>query len=167
MCIILVAGDFMDIDIRPLKTGRTSTITINETYTFDSSGFNKNEVLDISPVSITGEITNSYESYDLNLNVSGTLVLPCSVTLRPVEFPFDISIEGDALELLEEIDNNYKNSENSIDILPIIWENILMEIPMKVTCSDAEAITSGDGWQLVTDETEIINPELAKLKDLL
>lgn len=165
----MVAGDFMNIDVRPIKTGRESSILVNETYNFDSSTFNKNEILDISPISITGEITKSnYGSYDLNLSVEGTLVLPCSVTLKPVELPFSIFIEGDSLELLMEIDSNYNNNnDNSIDIFPIIWENILMEIPMKVTCLDVDQFTSGDGWQLVTEEEEDINPELAKLKDLL
>ena len=70
--------------------------------------------------------------------------------------------------MLKEMDENSKKIINSIDILPIIWENILMEIPSKVTSPDADtAKLSGKGWKVVTDEEKSVNPELAKLKDLL
>ena len=69
---------------------------------------------------------------------------------------------------MEEIDENHKKIENSIDILPIIWENILMEIPMKVTSPDAYSVKAeGEGWKFVTDEMDTKNPALEKLKDLL
>ena len=62
----------------------------------------------------------------------------------------------------------YINSKNSLDILPIIWENILMEIPMRVVSEDAEDVAlSGDGWKFITGEEKTENSELSKLKDLL
>ena len=49
----------------------------------------------------------------------------------------------------------FKNNQKSIDILPIIWENILMEIPMKVVSDNTNNIvTSGNGWELLKDEDE-------------
>ena len=70
--------------------------------------------------------------------------------------------------MLEEIGKNDKNLENTIDILPIIWENILMEIPMRVVNEDIhDATLKGEGWSFVTEEQPSINPELQKLKDLL
>ena len=63
-----------------------------------------------------------------------------------------------------------KNIENSIDILPIIWENILIEIPMRVVSEGAEDLSlHGDGWELITEEKpkQEHNPELEKLKELL
>ena len=98
------------------------------------------------------------------------MILPCSVTLKDVLYPFSFKIDG----ILEEIEseNEYflKKSENTIDIFPIIWENILMEIPMKVVSDEAKDYTAeGNGWKLITEENshEEINPALAKLKDLL
>ena len=69
---------------------------------------------------------------------------------------------------MENIEENSTNFQNSIDILPIIWENILMEIPMRVVSEDAEDITlSGDGWKFITGEEKTENSELSKLKELL
>ena len=45
-----------------------------------------------------------------------------------------------------------------------------MEIPMKVVSEDAANYKiEGNGWKLITEDDvhEEINPELAKLKDLL
>ena len=88
--------------------------------------------------------------------------------MKPVDYPFSFKIEEIFSEDTEEIAKKIKKSENTIDILPIVWENILMEIPMKVVSPDAslEKI-EGDGWKLVTEDYESTNPELAKLKDLL
>ena len=81
------------------------------------------------------------------------MVLPCSVTLNPVNYEFQTNIEGNLKEIYEEIGKKYENNQKTIDILPIIWENILMEIPIKVVNSDASGIkTKGEGWELITDE---------------
>ena len=98
------------------------------------------------------------------------MILPCSMTLKPVDYEFNIKVEGIMEELFEEIGEIVKNNQNTIDILPIIWENILMEIPMKVVSEEAKDVRmEGNGWKLITEkeEGEEINPELAKLKDLL
>ena len=96
------------------------------------------------------------------------MIIPCALTLKPVEYPFSIKIEGDLEEIAEENPEKYINSKNSLDILPIIWENILMEIPMRVVSEDAEDITlSGDGWKFITGEEKTENSELSKLKELL
>ena len=71
--------------------------------------------------------------------------------------------------MMEEIQEIAKKNNNSLDIFPIIWENILMEIPIKVTGPEATDLKlSGDGWKLVTEESEEKeNSAFAKLKDLL
>jgi uncharacterized protein len=121
---------------------------------------------------VVGEITkDAIDNIYLNVDVSGTLVLPCAITLKPVDYPFNIKIEGNIDELVEENEKSVKKDENTLDILPIIWENILMEIPMRVVSKGAEEELSnleGNGWKVITEEDNgEINPELAKLKDLL
>lgn len=160
----------MIFDLIRLKNGIEEYITIEKEYSFSKEQLEGTELLSLDNVKINGYITmDSIGQYTLSLDVEGIMVLPCSVTLKPVDVPFLIHIEGNLEELLEEIEENHKKIENSIDILPIIWENILMEIPMKVTCSDLSGIpTEGEGWKFVTNDGNVeINPELEKLKDLL
>ena len=151
----------MIIDITKLKSS-----IVDEIYSFTE--LEGTGVTSIDNVSINGVITlNALNEIRLNFDVEGVMIIPCAITLKPVEYPFSIKIEGDLEEIAEENPEKYINSKNSLDILPIIWENILMEIPMKVVSDDiSDAKLEGDGWKVIEDDEPSLNPELQKLKDL-
>lgn len=160
----------MQVDITRLKSGVDEYIGIDEKITLDMFTDENTELLDLKNTSIKGSLyKDAIGDIVLDSVLKGVMVLPCAVTLKPVDYPFSIQITGNIRDLYEEIDKNLKNSENSIDILPIIWENILMEMPMRVVSEDlSDAKVSGDGWKIITEEEKTyVNPELAKLKDLL
>ena len=149
----------MEFDLNSLNTKQK--IIIDTKVTFPKEDLEKAGILDMDEVSVKGEITNNREENILNLTIKGKMILPCNLTLEPVDYPFSIEIEENLNEIIE-------NSQKTIDILPIIWENILMEIPMKVISPKAKDMkTKGDGWELITDSEEKGNNSLAKLKDLL
>ena len=88
------------------------------------------------------------------------MVLPCAITLKPTDYKFSVDIN-------EKVEENEENYTNTLDIFPIIWENILMEIPMRVVSPGAEDIKmSGDGWKLVTDD-DVTSSPFAELADML
>ena len=140
-------------DITRLNNNIDKSITIDEVYSFKKEELEGTYLLSLDNVKINGEIfKNSLGNIELSITVDGVMVLPCAITLKPVDYPFSIEINGQLDELLIENDKKFKNT---IDILPIIWENILMEIPMRVVSPDAENIElSGDGWSFTTKEME-------------
>ena len=149
----------MEIDLNLLNT--KSKIDIDDKVSFSKEEVQKAGILDMKEIYVKGSLTQEYQ---LDLNIKGEMILPCSLTLEPVNYPFDIKID----ENLDEFIENTKKTQKTIDILPIIWENILMEIPMKVVSPNAKNIkTKGDGWELITDSEDKGNHSLAKLKDLL
>ncbi len=155
----------MNIDITRLKSGIDSNVLIDLNYSFTKEQLENTNILELNDVKIKGEITNGIDDYHIKLSIKGTMILPCSISLKPTKYPFSIEIDDDLKEILEE---NLENNQNSIDIFPIIWENILMEIPLKVVNEDLSDVKKeGDGWKFITDKEERINPELEKLKDLL
>lgn len=161
----------MNIDITPIKY-KNGEVIIDDIYHFDESDLQNTDMLELSDIHVIGAIqsSNIAGSYQIALTISGEMTLPCAITLKPVIYPFSIDVDGDAHELRQEIDKNYEKMENSIDILPIIWENILMEIPLRVVSEEAkDAEMQGNGWKLITerDSVSVTNPELEKLKDLL
>ena len=164
-------GDFMEFDLIRLKNKLDAYISIDAEVTIPKEWIEDTELLDLKDVRVVGDITlDALDEYEISMEVTGTMILPCAITLKPVEYPFQLKIEGNLEQILQEIDENAKKIENSIDILPIIWENILMEIPMRVVSEGAEEVhLEGDGWKLVTDKESAkeTNPALAKLKDLL
>jgi uncharacterized protein len=159
----------MIIDLTKLKNNIVKEIIINNICSFDEY-INKNEILELNNVKVEGKIYKDVlDNYILDVNAEGKAVLPCSITLKPVDYKFNIEINENIEEMLKEIEGFEKKLENSIDILPIIWENILMEIPNKVVSEDAKDIKlEGDGWKLITDDKkEDINPAFEKLNELL
>ena len=149
----------MKFDLNSLNT--KDKIIIDSKVTFPKEDLEKAKILDMDEVSVQGEIRNNQEESVLNITVKGKMILPCNLTLEPVDYPFSLEIE-------ENLNETIKNSQKTIDILPIIWENILMEIPMRVISPKAKDMkTKGEGWELITDSEEKGNHSLAKLKDLL
>ncbi|MDD2435588.1 MAG: DUF177 domain-containing protein [Bacilli bacterium] len=159
----------MQIDIVRLKNNIIEDIEVDEYYSFDESYLSETDLLKLDNVHITGYLTkDNQDNMIADLKIEGIMVLPCSLTLNPVDYPFVIEISDILEKLYEDVDKKQPNFEKTIDILPIIWENILMEIPMKVTSSNLKDMKiSGDGWKLLQEEEEVIHPEFEKLKDLL
>ncbi len=160
----------MNYDLTRLNNNIDKSITINETYSFSSEELKGTDLLKLDNVKINGELfKNSLGNIELNVVVDGVMVLPCAITLKPVDYPFNIEISGELEELMEEFVNFSTNFQNSIDILPIIWENILMEIPMRVVSEDVKETDynrSGDGWSFTTKEDEKTSP-LSELMDYI
>ena len=158
----------MNIDLLRLKNNVDKVIEINEDISFDGFDFSGTDLIDLKDVHVSGNLTkDSMDDICLYLSVSGVMVLPCAITLEEVSHNFSFVVDDKLENILEELKND-KKIENTIDILPIIWENILMEIPMRVVSPNAKLDNlKGDGWRFVTDEVKSVNPELEKLKDLL
>lgn len=158
----------MEIDITKLKSGYESYVDINFNYSFKKEELDGTEIIKLDDVHIEGILENSYDDYHLDVEVKGTMILPCSVTLKEVSLPFSVKIDEILGEYFENDQKKYKRCENSIDIFGIIWENIVMEIPMKVVSPEAEDYTiEGDGWKLIKDDEVKLNSPFEKLNDLL
>ncbi len=157
----------MNIDLTRLFSRIDKEVSVDEIYSFTE--LEGTGVTSIDNVSIKGYIKlNALSEPYLNLDIEGVMVIPCAITLKPVEYPFSIKIEGDLEEIADDNPEKYINSKNSLDILPIIWENILMEIPMRVVSEGADDVAlEGDGWKFITGNEKVENSELSKLKDLL
>jgi uncharacterized protein len=160
----------MKYDLVRLNNNIDKYISVNEVYSFTGDELSGTDLLKLDNVKINGEIfKNSLGNIELSLDVEGIMVLPCAITLKPVNYPFNIEISGEIEELMENFEENSTNFQNSIDILPIIWENILMEIPMRVVSDEAEnsdMTMEGEGWKFVTGEEDKKSP-LSELMDMI
>ena len=159
----------MNFDLTRLRNGIDKNVIVDENYSFSKEELEGTDISELNDLHVEGEISlNALDEIYLSLQATGTMIIPCAITLKPVSVPFDIIIEGDLSEIHEQSQEFEENYSNSLDILPIIWENILMEIPMRVVSPDADITNlKGDGWRVITEKEENVNPELSKLKDLL
>ena len=157
-------GDIMNFDIRRLNSNIDSSVLVDTEYRFSEEELKGTDLISCD-VKVKGEIYKDIsEGLAVNLSLEGMMVLPCAITLKPVKYPFNIEINEEIDELDEKNDKNYGNT---IDIFPIIWENILMEIPMRVVSEEAKDLKlEGDGWKLITEEEHSSSP-FDELKELI
>lgn len=124
---------------------------------------------------ITGRADIDSEKVIVHFKMEGHLILPCSRTLVDVKYP--ISVETIETFLLK--DSDYETEEevhqvqgDVIDMMPIIHELLVLEVPMQVFCDDSGeegAPQSGKDWEVISEQekTEKIDPRLAGLAQLL
>ena len=156
----------MELNLAELTNG---SVTYDNDFIINADTYKEVGILDLKNLHVKGDISlNSVSMLAVNLTVTGIMVIPDSVTSVPVDYPFTSKIE-------EEYDINdeffleyYQKEQNILDIMKILWENIVLEVPMRFTATE-DAHLSGDGWSLGEDKNkeDQIDPRLAKLSELL
>lgn len=103
------------------------------------------------------------DSYELSGTLSGTMIIPDDITLEDFEYNFTSEIE-------ENIDETRINFQKTIDITEDLWQNILVEIPLKVVNEKNKNIKlEGDGWRLISEDeiASTKNNPLSSLEEIL
>ena len=142
----------MDIDLTLLHSGTVPEIDITNTYTLEKEYYESTDVLELKEIKVEGKIyrgaaiddIDDFQDY-IECKISGTMIIEDSISLEPVEYPF--SAEYD--DILEE---NCKKNENTLDIFQFLWENIVLEIPLKFTKVEDLSKFHGDGWRLISED---------------
>ena len=155
----------MQIDLNKLNIN--GTININELLTIDEELYKNTYIKELKPIKVNGKIFyNVSDEIELDLDVEGIMVLEDSITLDPIDYPYSININEIINEANEDIKEYYQNSKNILDIMPILWQNIVLEVPISIT-KEKDAHLSGEGWELNNEEENKIDPRLAELSKLL
>lgn len=144
------------------------------------------DIRDASPIRVEGRADIDSHKASFHLHITGTLILPCSRTLADVEYPVDI--HSTETYLLKEYDmEDVEDAETYvhhvhggiIDLEPVVYELLLLEVPMQVVspkATDASSLPAGQDWEVLTEdqflkakarEKEKVDPRLADLAKLL
>lgn len=147
----------------------TTGLEIEETIILDKELYKNANIIDIKDIHIQGNINYDYENnLIIDLETKGTFLLQDAITLDPIEYPFSCTIEEKIENIEEYCGNFYEKSKNTLDISEILWENIVLEIPISVTKANSEELNlKGSGWELAQENTNKIDPRFAKLQELL
>lgn len=130
-----------------------------------------NDIRSIEPVHVQGTVEMNGDRILSQLHITGEMILPCARTLIDVPYSFDVHVKEAYTT------NEWKESEDIhlvkgelLDLTPSIRENVLLNVPMRVFAKpeelEANTITEGNGWTLVTEETKEkkVDPRLEKLQ---
>ena len=135
----------MNIDLSLLYSNATDEIDISNVYSIPKKYITNSDVLALDNIEVKGIITKEEDELYVKMQINGVMLLKDSISLEPVEYPF--SLEYD--DFLEE---NYKNYENTLDIFQLLWENIVLEVPLQFTKVKDFSEYKGDGWKLISED---------------
>jgi uncharacterized metal-binding protein YceD (DUF177 family) len=141
-------------------------IVIDDVVSFGEEYIKKTPIQKLDNVKVTGRVYYSVTNeVVMDVKVEGVMVLLDSMDLEPIDYPLNIEIN----EVLSEDDDEKDQKElKTLDIMDILWQNIVLEVPISVRKDpDKKYHLEGDGWELVDDESKKVDPRLAPLLELL
>ena len=138
------------IDLTSLYSGVVDSLSVNGTYEIPKERIVDSRIIELSEISVKGNIIKDIDDYKINMNIKGEMTINDSVTLEEVKYPFNIDFE-------DNLDDFIENNENSLDIIEILWQNIVLEVPLRFTLVEDYSKINGDGWKLVSEEDLVKN----------
>lgn len=136
----------MKIDLTNILTNLVSAININEQINVDDNLLKQSNIKKLENNYFKGRIFKDYEdNLVLEGTIQGIMILPDDITLEDVNYEF----KTDIYEYIEQV---FEIDKNSIDIFDYLYQNILVEVPLKVRGNNDNITLKGDGWQLITEE---------------
>ena len=148
------------MNIKELLDGKVNNISIDEEFTIPKEVYANTDIKDLAKVKVKGNLT--YPDVDdllLEVDCSSIMKLNDSVSLKPVSYSFSFKISENVTEFLEK-------DKFSLDIISILWENIVLEIPIRYSEVNNYDKYKGDGWRVISEDEKEINTN-NPFKDLL
>ena len=148
------------IDLSNLHSFLVPNISIHEKFSFDEELYHHPEILKLSEIFVDGDIVVR-DGQDAFVGlIKGSMVLADSISLEEVSYPFEIDFD-------DYLPENYIKNENTLDIFGFLWENIVLEVPLRFTKVQDLSKYHGDGWRMIREDERKneSNPFLKLLND--
>lgn len=143
----------MIVDLINLITNKESSLTIDSDINIPESLIKESNIKKIDSLHLKANIKKIFDEYAFIGTITGNMILPDDLTLEDVSIPINIDFDEIFVENVQEDENNLIIIQNKLDIIPFLWQNIILEVPLKVIGDGKRNIkTAGDGWRLVTEE---------------
>ena len=151
----------MIIDITTLENEGISRIDIDGKVNIPEELYINTDIVSLKNVRFDGYLESIEGEITLKGIINGTMKINDAISLELLDYDFSTEID-------EEIENFQKNSTNTLDITDVLWQNILLEVPLKLTTVESFDEYHGDGWKLVSEDSiENTNNPFKELKDML
>ena len=141
-------------------------IIIDDIVSFNEDYLKNTSIKELNNIKVTGRVYYSVTNeVVLECSVKGAMKLLDAMDLEPIDYPLNIEISE---VLSEEDDEKSKNETKTLDIMDILWQNIVLEVPISVRRDPKKVYDlKGEGWELLNDESKKVDPRLAPLLELL
>lgn len=148
------------MDLSSLHSMVVPNISIHDKFSFDEELYHHPDILKLSEVLVDGDIVvKDFKDAFVGV-IKGSMVLADSISLEEVSYPFEIDFD-------DYLPENYIKNENTLDIFGFLWENIVLEVPLRFTKVQDLSKYHGDGWRIIREDERRNenNPFLKLLND--
>ena len=134
------------MDLSKLNSGVVSEIDIDTETIISKETYENTDIITLSPVKVQGKIyKNNQDENVIDMHATGTMTIPDTISLEPIDYPFSIELTEEPLEIDQ-------NDQNTLDFEAFLWQNIVLEIPLKFTKVKDYSEFQGTGWKLLNED---------------
>ena len=150
-----------------LNTINEKGIIIDQDINFDEKYYKGTIIKGLECVHVKGKVYYSTtREVVFDGKITGEMKIIDSNTNEVVNYPFTSQI-NEILESDEDFSQNLgEKGKKLLDLEEILWQNIVLEVPLTFSKVSKPALTKGDGWELRMED-EVIDPRLQGFRDLL
>ncbi len=149
------------LDLTKLLNQTIDVLEVDEKFEYSKEDIKNTNLIALKNVHFKGTIEkDTQDSLVVHGTVSGVMILEDDLTLEECEYPF-------TSEISENLQEFQQNVENILDFKEFLWENIVLEIPLKFTKVEDLSRFQGDGWKVISEEENRVssNPFSELLKE--
>ena len=148
----------MKWQIAKLIKEQTKEIKVNEEVDFSDAAGRNPDIRKISKVLITGKgsIDTTTRIMVFDLTIKGEMTLSCALTLDDVPYPFETTINPvfiwDQERYNDDSDDYLVKDTDTIELASVIWQEIFIQIPLRVVKDGAYDELARQGIEILTEE---------------
>ncbi len=164
---------YTHLELSSLKDG---SVVIDEDLSLSAEQFNlplRLRKLSDVVVEGQGQFDREHQLFYVSGVVSGLMIVPCAITLEDIEYPFESPFNAVYSFDPTEDEGVLLAVDDTVDVMDVVFDEILSEIPLKVVKEGLSEYPRGEGWEVVReDEYEAAkkqepDPRLVKLKEFI
>ena len=143
-------------------------ILIDTIISFDEEYLRVSEIKKLDNVHVSGRIYYSLTKEVIFAgNVNGNMTLVDGYSGDLIDYPFNIDLDEILADFSNEDEKMGKKPQNSLDLKEVLWENIVLEVPIVVSKDNEVKTKKGEFWEVRDENSKKDDPRLECFRTLL
>lgn len=143
-------------------------ILIDTIISFDEEYLRVSEIKKLDNVHVSGRIYYSLTKEVIFAgNVNGNMTLVDGYSGDLIDYPFNINLDEILANFSNEDEKMGKKPKNSLDLKEVLWENIVLEVPIVVSKDNEVKTKKGEFWEVRDENSKKDDPRLECFRTLL
>lgn len=143
-------------------------ILIDTIISFDEEYLRVSEIKKLDNVHVSGRIYYSLTKEVIFAgNVNGNMTLVDGYSGDLIDYPFNINLDEILANFSNEDEKVGKKPKNGLDLKEVLWENIVLEVPIVVSKDNKVKTKKGEFWEVRDENSKKDDPRLECFRTLL